>query len=79
MIVMCQNKREESHLISRQSRGVVNLGLGKDVSPDHFMEAFTGLIRSRKVREKKHGELRAMNLKQGIRNVWDIILRARRT
>jgi spore coat polysaccharide biosynthesis predicted glycosyltransferase SpsG/CMP-N-acetylneuraminic acid synthetase len=77
MIVACQNEREQAHVMARDSRGVVNLGLGRDVSYEVFRRELSRLLDSPQERRAMHEALLSHRLKNGIRNVWRIILRTR--
>jgi UDP-2,4-diacetamido-2,4,6-trideoxy-beta-L-altropyranose hydrolase len=76
MIVLCQNKREQSHVTARKSKGVVNLGLGKQVKFEEFQRSLTKLLNSADLRGDMHRALRGHKFKNGVKNVWNIILRS---
>jgi len=76
MIVMGQNKRELTHVVSSESKGIVNLGLGKTVKFARFRDEFESLLGSPDRRRAMHKVLRAYKFENGIRNVWNAILRA---
>jgi hypothetical protein len=76
MIVMCQNKRELTHVVSNDSEGVANLGLGRAVKFERFREELEALLSSPDRRRAMQKALRAYKFENGIRNVWNIILRA---
>ncbi|MCK5618889.1 MAG: UDP-2,4-diacetamido-2,4,6-trideoxy-beta-L-altropyranose hydrolase, partial [Candidatus Krumholzibacteria bacterium] len=76
MIVLCQNIREQSHKMAYNSKGVINLGLGKKVTFDKFRRHLTKLLDSTDLRRDMHRALREYKFKSGIKNVWNIILRS---
>lgn len=77
MLVMCQNSREQSHVVIRRSKGVIELGLGKQVSFVTFEKRLRSLMNSPDRRSAMHRALVAYKFKNGIQNVWDVILRSR--
>jgi len=76
MIVLCQNVREQSHIMAYKSKGVINLGLGKKVTFDKFRRHLTKLLDSTDLRRDMHRALREYKFKSGIKNVWNVILRS---
>jgi CMP-N-acetylneuraminic acid synthetase len=76
MVVLCQNTREQSHIMACKSKGVINLGLGKKVTFDKFRGQLTKLLDSTELRRDMNRALRKYKFKSGIKNVWNIILRS---
>ncbi len=76
MIVACQNKREQAHVMARDSGGVINLGVGTSVTFEEFQRELSRLLESPERRRAMHKALLSYRFRNGIRNVWKIILRA---
>lgn len=76
MVVLCQNSRERRHTFARESAGVVNLGDGKSVKYETFRRLFLKLLDSPETRKEMHESLLKYKFKDGIRNVWRLILSA---
>jgi len=72
MIVMCQNERELTHALAKESKGLVNLGLGRDVEYDRFAETLEGLMPVA-TRRRMNRALRSNDFERGVGNVWKII------
>jgi len=72
MIVMCQNERELTHALAKDSKGVINLGMGTDVDQETFARAMEQ-VAPQAVRRRMHRALRKIDFEQGVRNVWDVI------
>ena len=72
MVVMCQNERELTHAMAKESRGLLNLGLGRDVEYERFAQALDDLMLVA-TRRRMHRILRSNDFAQGVTNVWNII------
>lgn len=73
MIVICQNKRETTHIIASSTNGIINLGLHSDISNVEVLSAFRKLIGDQNLRITIHQKLANMNLSDGKRKVVESI------
>ncbi len=73
IIVMAQNERELSHTFAREDNGIVNLGLGHEVSDEEIERAFSKLAGDAALRRKYSRIMLGHNLRQGMDNVLKLI------
>ncbi len=73
IIVMAQNERELSHTFAREDNGIVNLGLGHEVSDEEIERAFSKLAGDAALRRKYSQIMLGHNLRQGMDNVLKLI------
>lgn len=74
MIVLAQNKRELLHSFARLENGVVNLGLGTEVSDLELMRTFKSLCERPSLRAELQGRLLSHDLKGGVTRTIQAIL-----
>ena len=72
-IVMAQNEREMTHTFACEENGIINLGLGYDVSDAEIEQAFMSLYNNQALREKHHTLMLKHNLRAGMDNVLKLI------
>jgi spore coat polysaccharide biosynthesis predicted glycosyltransferase SpsG/molybdopterin-guanine dinucleotide biosynthesis protein A len=54
VLCMCQNKKETTHTHAKKECGVINLGLGADISDKKLSEEINKLIQNYELRKKLH-------------------------
>lgn len=74
-IVLAQNEREQLHTFAQMHNGFMNLGLGKDVSPETIESTFKWLVDTKQIRSEMRELMLRHDLKKGINRVVDIILK----
>ena len=72
-IVMCQNRREQTHLFASAENGFVNLGMGAEVSEETLLSAFVRLVQNFEERQHMHQLMSAHDLAGGRRRVLKLI------
>ena len=72
-IIMCQNKRETTHLFAHQENGFINLGEGTNVAENELKQVFVNLINNFEQRKKMNNLMLNTDLKKGRRRVINII------
>ncbi|MDH7578557.1 MAG: UDP-2,4-diacetamido-2,4,6-trideoxy-beta-L-altropyranose hydrolase [Bacillota bacterium] len=75
-VTISQNVRETSHLFSRISPGVINIGLSAEIGPEQIASTIAALVNDYEQRRRMHEELRpiALDLRKGIERVLGLIL-----
>ena len=73
VIVLAQNNRELHHTFARSANGVINLGLGRDVSDDEIKKTLGMLIDNVDLRRRCHRLMLENDLRSGIDNVLNTI------
>lgn len=71
-IVMCQNKREQTHLFPTERNGFDNLGLGKDLTVDILFQAFQKALRY-EWRKESNSKMIELDLTNGKSRVLKLI------
>lgn len=74
-IVMAQNERETLHKFAQMTNGFMNLGLGKDLSTETIFNTFDWLIKTPQIRNEMRDLMLKKNIKDGIRNEIELILK----
>ena len=74
-IVMAQNERETLHKFAQMTNGFMNLGLGKDLSIETIFNTFDWLIKTPQIRNEMRDLMLKKNIKDGIRNEIELILK----
>jgi len=72
-IVMAQNNREMTHFFASREFGFMNLGLGFNLSNQSILSAFKKVVESVNRRKHMSNMMKAVDLKQGRRNVNHLI------
>lgn len=72
-IVLAQNNRELRHTFASQQNGVINLGLGYEISDIEIKETLLKLMEDYELRSKCNELMLKNNLKSGVSNVLNLI------
>ena len=72
-IVLAQNDRELTHFYASEEHGFLNLGLGRDVSPDRLLSSFQQLLDSADVRRDMQRRMLSTYLRAGTARVVRLI------
>ena len=72
-IVIAQNEREMRHTFARTDNGIINMGLGWQVTDEDIKETTQKLVNDYQLRNKCHQLMLDHNLRSGIKNVLDLI------
>ena len=73
VIVMAQNNRELSHTFACRENGIINLGLGVEVSDETIRDTLSRLISDVALRRRCNALMKAHDLRSGIDNVLNLI------
>ncbi len=73
MIVLAQNNRELSHTFACRENGIINLGLGVEVTDDEIRDTLQKLIDDVTLRERCNNLMKKHDLRSGIDNVLNLI------
>ncbi|MBN2723916.1 MAG: UDP-2,4-diacetamido-2,4,6-trideoxy-beta-L-altropyranose hydrolase [Deltaproteobacteria bacterium] len=74
VIIMAQNNRELKHTFARSENGIINLGLGTEVSIQELSDTAMELITNLELRKKCHTLMLQNDLRSGFENVLGLIL-----
>jgi len=72
-IILCQNKRETTHLFASKKNGFVNLGEGYNVTEKELFETFSSLLDNFPNRKKNNAKMLKTDLKKGRKKTIKII------
>jgi CMP-N-acetylneuraminic acid synthetase/spore coat polysaccharide biosynthesis predicted glycosyltransferase SpsG len=72
-IVLAQNNRELRHTFACADNGIINLGLGYEVSEEEIRNTFIRLTEDYDLRKKCHQLMLQNNLRSGVGNVLELI------
>ncbi len=72
-IVLCQNDREMTHYFLNKNKGIINLGLGMEISKNSILKCFKNLIDDSDKRKKMHNFQLSQNLASSKKNVIKLI------
>ncbi len=72
-VVLAQNDREMRHLHARAEYGVLNLGLGSEVSDARLSETLQALIAEPELRRKMNGLLLDLDVRGGCERVLELV------
>jgi spore coat polysaccharide biosynthesis predicted glycosyltransferase SpsG len=64
-IVVCQNERETTHSFASSEHGVINLGLCHRVEKKEVFDAFSKVLKNKKLRETMKDKMMAVDLGAG--------------
>ncbi|RKY57872.1 MAG: hypothetical protein DRP95_06525 [Candidatus Latescibacterota bacterium] len=78
-VVLAQNAREMTHMFASSANGIVNLGLGADVSEEQISQVTQELIEDFSTRQEMQRRMLSTDLREGINRVIDAIFRIYRT
>lgn len=69
-ITISKNERELLHDFANEENGFINLGLGKTIQDDVFLEKFNLLINNYNKRLEMHNKMKSIDLEFGNENMW---------
>lgn len=72
-ICMCQDNRELANTFANVDNGIINLGLGNEVSIDQIAGEFSSLAENFDARVDMNQRMLNIDLKNGFTNVWSIV------
>ncbi len=72
-ICMCQDNRELANTFANVDNGIINLGLGNEVSIDRIASEFISLVENFDARIEMNQRMLNIDLKNGFANVWNIV------
>ena len=72
-IVLCDNERDLNNAFGNFENGIVNLGLGTEVSEETIIENFNELKDNFELRQEINQKMLSIDLKHGFENVWSKI------
>lgn len=72
-IVIAQNDREMKHLFAHTNNGVVNLGLGKDLTDKFIQENVLEIMNNHELRQEMSNRMLSVDLKNGYNNIVQVI------
>ena len=73
MIVLAQNEREQLHTFAGDANGIVNLGLGYEISDEAIRRAFVFLAVDPLERRRRQELMLKSDLRSGVKNVLELI------
>lgn len=73
MIVICQNKREQSHTFASSQNGIINLGYRGDVEDQEILSAVSSLAKDRELYSSVKKRLIEFDLSKGKQRVCNLI------
>lgn len=72
-ICLCQNDRELTHLFGNAENGILNLGLGKNLSEKQIISTIERLLEDFNLRCEMNKRMLAIDLNHGFKNMMNIV------
>jgi CMP-N-acetylneuraminic acid synthetase/spore coat polysaccharide biosynthesis predicted glycosyltransferase SpsG len=72
-ICLCQNKRELTHLFGNAENGLINLGLGNEISEKEIVSCISNVLNNYDLRCEMNKRMKTIDLTNGFDNIINLI------
>jgi len=72
-VCLAQNERELSHLFGNAENGIINLGLGSEISEKELIKQISNIIKDYNLRCEMSKRMSSIDLSNGFKNIYTII------
>lgn len=72
-ICVCQDELEKTHVFANTSNGIINMGLGEELTKQEIVAQFVALVNNPEIRIEMNNKMKRIDLKHGFENVRSVI------
>lgn len=72
-ICVCQDELEKTHVFANASNGIINMGLGEELTKQEIVAQFVAIVNNPEIRIEMNNKMKCIDLKHGFENIESII------
>ena len=72
-ICVCQDELEKTHVFANASNGIINMGLGEELTKQEIVAQFVALVNNPEIRIEMNNKMKRIDLKHGFENINSVI------
>ena len=72
-ICVCQDELEKTHVFANASNGIINMGLGEELTKQEIVAQFVALVNNPEIRIEMNNKMKRIDLKHGFENIESVI------
>ncbi len=72
-ICVCQDELEKTHVFANASNGIINMGLGEELTKQEIVAQFVAIVNNPEIRIEMNNKMKRIDLKHGFENIESII------
>ncbi|WP_407454545.1 cytidylyltransferase domain-containing protein [Methanobrevibacter sp.] len=72
-ICVCQDELEKTHVFANASNGIINMGLGEELTKQEIVAQFVAIVNNPEIRIEMNNKMKRIDLKHGFENIESVI------
>ena len=72
-ICVCQDELEKTHVFANASNGIINMGLGEELTKQEIVAQFVAIVNNPELRIEMNNKMKSIDLKHGFENIESAI------